>query len=410
MGAFPFLMNPATPPAHTHPVTAASANPPPTRAAVERAADALRNGRLVILPTETVYGVFASGRSAEGLTALGAAHPEDGPRALPATWHAESTAAILDRLRISAPLHRRLVARLSPGPVRFVVVKTADEATAIRRALGVDAGVIDAPTDGGAEFWARVPDHPITQSVLAQAATVAIAARLSALGLGDGRTLPSDVAERADALGLAEWIDAGPTRLGKPSTTVRLTPDGSYLVTHPGVYDERYIQKRAERTILFVCTGNTCRSPMAEAIARDVVAKGRSPIPTRVISAGTSAMPGAFMSAEAKTALEEMGIDPGRHRSRLLSRELLAEAELIFGMTVAHARAVAASDDAAAGRVQTLDPDGSDVQDPIGGPIEEYRQTARRLRDLIERRLASLDTPTPGDGSTQSAQPSQGAR
>src|SRR5881394_3387921 len=102
----------------------------------------------------------------------------------------------------------------------------------------------------------------------------------------------------AAKLGITAIVDDGPTRLGKPSTAVRLNLDGGYDVLPGGLYDERYVRKKVERVVLFVCTGNTCRSPMAAAIAQDFVARSKSPIPTRVMSAGVAAVAGEPMTPE----------------------------------------------------------------------------------------------------------------
>jgi protein-tyrosine phosphatase len=186
-------------------------------------------------------------------------------------------------------------------------------------------------------------------------------------------------------------VDDGPTRLGKPSTGIHLGRDGNFEVIPGGMFDERYIRKKVERLVLFVCTGNTCRSPMAEAIARDVLAGMKSPIPTRVMSAGVSAMPGEGMTAEAKAALEEMNVDVGSHRARDLGRDLLNEAEVIFAMTRSHMQAVLTMAPQVSGKLFVLDPSGQDVKDPIGGTQDEYRSTARKLRSLVEVRLTELD-------------------
>jgi protein-tyrosine-phosphatase len=129
---------------------------------------------------------------------------------------------------------------------------------------------------------------------------------------------------------------------------------------------------------------------MAAAIAKDFIERSKPPIPTRVISAGVAGTGGEPMTREAREALVEMKIEAGPHRSHELTRDQVKDAEVIYGMTKSHVQAVLSLAPGAAGRVFTLDPEGKDVPDPIGGSPAEYRSTAQKLKQLVERRLTEL--------------------
>src|SRR5712675_2084793 len=144
------------------------------------------------------------------------------------------------------------------------------------------------------------------------------------------------------------------------------------------------------KTILFICTGNICRSPMAEGIFRHVM-KGRRDI--QVMSAGIGAMDGQAPSTYAVQAVKELGIDISRQRSRMLTAELVQGADYIFGMTHSHVDTVHLLFPRAAEKTflvrefdETLDIFEKDISDPIGGSYEVYVN----CRDQIEQGIASL--------------------
>jgi protein-tyrosine-phosphatase len=151
-----------------------------------------------------------------------------------------------------------------------------------------------------------------------------------------------------------------------------------------------------ERLFLFVCSGNTCRSPMAAAMANAEIAR-RMRIPfesletvnVRALSAGISARVGSPLTPEADEVLRSLDVPVRPHAARNLTPELAERAESIFCMTAAHRHAVIEMMPSVAGKTYCLDLEG-DVDDPIGKGMAAYIACARRIQAAVQLRFNEL--------------------
>ena len=132
--------------------------------------------------------------------------------------------------------------------------------------------------------------------------------------------------------------------------------------------------------ILFVCTGNTCRSPMAEGITNALAARRGLSVVAR--SAGIAAFEGCAATEEAETAAAEHGADISGHRSRRLTAEMCRSADRIVVMTDAHRDAILRAVDIPAEKISVIT-----LPDPYGRGMDAYYIAADRIEEAVEQLL-----------------------
>lgn len=356
---------------------------------VHRTVQALVEGHVVGVPTEAFYGLAAYAlceRAVQQLCELtddAASGREPAPGSIAVTLR--SREAALDFVQPLSPLTRRLMHRCWPGPLT-VVTRCEIQRSAVSQ---FPDRVQDCLLSTDGEIAFRVSAHRILSHLhryLSAPLLIATPMVDEQGGATTAEMLARDFQEKLPLL-----LDDGPTRYGGETSIVRVSGN-RWEILREGVIERAAMNQFVKPVIAVVCTGNTCRSPMAETLLREHLRrKFGCEDAVRVVSAGVAASDGCGASQQAIEVMGQRGLDLTGHASRPLDESVINVADLVLTMTRGHREAILAAWPEMHDRVFTLRRDGTDITDPVGMPVESYHACADQIDTELAKWVEALD-------------------
>jgi len=341
---------------------------------IEKVVEILKSGGVVAVPTETVFGLVADARKEEAVKRI--YRIKERPESKPLTAFVKDIESLRNLGEYAHPGVENLIGRFMPGPLTIIMKAKPD----------VPAPIV---SDEG-KVGVRIPDHPVIKEILAKldfplASTSAnISGKPPLFSFKDVKSILGDkvdyvVEEDADGKLPSTVLD-----VSENVPVLNRKGPVSLLDIEEILEDEIKFSEDLILDIIFLCTGNTCRSPMAAWILKNKLDEDLI-LNVEVVSRGTDASSGMPMNEFAVEVLKEKGYRVGPHFSQRLTESDVKAADIVYCMEKYHLDRVREISERNVARM--FSPDGEEVPDPIGHQLSFYRIVREMIEHTIENHI-----------------------
>lgn len=338
---------------------------------IHQAVQTLTEGGLVVVPTDTCYIAIASGFRSQAVEAL---QKFCGPGKTGICLVPRSAEESGDFIPSFSPGALRLARKVWPGPL------------IIQHGNGSPASTIDCLSDATRRVL-QTEDRQVRlwqpgNEILGYISRLFSGPLVCGLPMGKQGVVTAIKQLRQDADVEVVVIDTGSIDgIGAPTV---VSIDGAVgRIVVPGVLVIEQLQALSQLLVLLVCTGNTCRSPMAAALMQkkihDRFGGAADSLPISVASAGVSAIGGDPASSGARQAIRNYGLNLESHQSTPILATMVEQADLVLVMGFRHRSVLCSQWPEYADKIFMLAGDQGDISDPFGGPIEVYEHCAKQI-------------------------------
>jgi len=363
-------------------------NPAKINAAeIEKAAQVVDAGGLAAFPTETVYGI-ACRVETTSLAKLDNIKGRGNNKHY--TLHIGRTADVEKYVPAVGLKAKKLIKNCWPGPLTIVFELTERD---IEQQQKIFKKEVFVRLYRDNSIGIRCPDNAIATMLLQTTKYPVVAPSANKTSQPPATDAEQVLAQFSGQIDLL--LDGGPCKYKKSSTVVKIGKKGLEIL-RAGVYSQEELEAMSEVKFLFVCTGNTCRSPMAEGIfSKNLAEKLQCEVDQldkigyKVSSAGVMDMAGSPASTEAVAACADKGIDIKAHKSKTLTRQLVEESDFIFAMARMHCERAVALCPEAADRCMLL-AGNKEISDPISQSQQVFNDCAGLIEEAVRERIGKL--------------------